>query len=65
MFKEAQKLIQKAKSDPSFSSVYTSFTATLPQVVVKVQEEKAMAQGVQISEIYSTIAAQFGANNSF
>ena len=41
--------------------MYTSFTSSLPQVVVNVDNEKAMAQGVQVSEIYSTLAAQFGA----
>ena len=59
MFKEAQRLMQKAVVDPAFSSVYTSFTASLPQVVIKIDEDKAMAQGVPIAEIYSTIAAQY------
>ena len=61
MFVETQKLMKEARVNPAFSSVYTSFTASLPQVVVKIDEEKAMAQGVPISEIYSTIASQFGA----
>ena len=61
MFEEAQKFMQKAMVDPAFSSVYTAFTASLPQVVVNLNEEKAMAQGVSIAEIYSTLASQFGA----
>ena len=61
MFQEAQKFMQKAMVDPAFSSVYTAFTASLPQVVINLNEEKAMAQGVSIAEIYSTLAAQFGA----
>ncbi len=61
LFEEAQKFMQQARQNPAFSSVYTSFTSSLPQVVVKIQEEKAMAQGVPISEIYSTLASQFGA----
>ena len=59
MFKETQKLMQKAMVDPAFSSVYTSFTASLPQVVVNVDEEKALSQGVPVSEVYSTLAAQY------
>ena len=59
MFKETQKFMQQARMNPAFSSIHTLFTASLPQVVVKIDEEKAMAQGVQISEIYSTLAAQF------
>lgn len=60
LFNEAQSLIGEARKDPAFSSIYTSFTSSLPQVIVKVNEEKALAQGVPISEIYSTLAAQFG-----
>ena len=59
MFTEAQKLMQKARISPAFSSVYTSFTASLPQVEVLVNEEKALAQNVPIAEVYSTLAAQY------
>ena len=62
LYKEAQKFMQQARQNPAFSSVYTAFTASLPQQIVKVQEEKAMAQGVSVSEVYSTLAAQFGAS---
>ena len=59
LFDEAQRFMQEARQNPAFSNVYTAFTSSLPQVVVNIQEEKAMAQGVAISEIYSTLAAQF------
>ncbi len=59
MFVEAQKFMQQAKQNPAFSNVYTAFTSSLPQVVVEIQEDKAMAQGVPVSEIYSTLAAQY------
>ncbi len=62
MFAETQKLMQQARVNPAFSSVYTSFTASLPQVEVKVNEEKALAQGVPISEVYSTLAAQYASS---
>lgn len=61
LFVEAQNLLGVARQNPAFSSLYTSYTSSLPQVIVTVQDEKAMAQGVSISEIYSTLAAQFGA----
>ena len=61
LYTEAQAFMQQARQNPAFSSLYTSYTASLPQVVVTVEDEKAMAQGVSISEIYSTLAAQFGA----
>ena len=61
LFVQAQNLLGVARQNPAFSSLYTSYTSSLPQVIVTVQDEKAMAQGVSISEIYSTLAAQFGA----
>lgn len=61
LFDEAQTLLRAARQDSAFSSLYTSFTSSLPQIVVNIEEDKAMAQGVPISEIYSTLAAQFGA----
>ena len=62
LFQEAQKFMQQARQSSAFSSIYTAYTASLPQQVVRIQEEKAMAQGVPISEIYSTLAAQFGSS---
>ncbi len=61
LYAEAQALMAKAGGNSAFASIYSSFTSSLPQVVVNVEAEKAMAQGVPISEIYSTLAAQFGA----
>ena len=61
LFVQAQNLLGVARQNPAFASLYTSYTSSLPQVIVTVLEEKAMAQGVSISEIYSTLAAQFGA----
>lgn len=61
LFAQVQNLLQVARQDSAFSSLYTSFTSSLPQVVVRINEEKALAQGVSITEIYSTLAAQFGA----
>ncbi len=62
LFDEAQTLLRAARQNAAFSSLYTSFTSSLPQVVVNIEEDKAMAQGVPITEIYSTLAAQFGAS---
>ena len=61
LFAETQKFMRQIRSNPAFSSVYTQYTSSLPQVTIKISEEKALAQGVPISEIYSTLAAQFGA----
>lgn len=60
LYDEAEKLIAAANKDPAFQLVYTSFTANLPQLLINVNADKAMAQGVEISEIYSALAGYFG-----
>ncbi len=60
LYEEAEKLITAANKNPAFQLVYTSFTANLPQLLLNVNADKAMAQGVEISEIYSALAGYFG-----
>lgn len=60
LFTEAQKLIAEANKSPKFAMVYTSFSANLPQLLLNVDADKAMAQGVEISEIYAALAGYFG-----
>ena len=60
LYDEAQKIIGEANKNPAFQMVYTSFTADLPQLLIKVDEDKALAQGVDISEIYSALSGYFG-----
>ena len=60
LYDEAVKLIMAANQDKSLTSVFTTYTANLPQILVTVDEEKALAQKVPISQIYSTMAAIYG-----
>ena len=60
LYDEAVKLIGEANKSSDFRMVYTSFTANLPQLMIKVDEAKALAQGVNISEIYSALSGYFG-----
>ena len=60
LYKEAQNLMREAAKNKNFQRVYTSYTAALPQKIVSIDTEKAMAQQVDVSEIYNTLAAQFG-----
>jgi len=59
MYTEAQKLMAAARKNPNFSMIYSSYTAGLPQLQLDVDVDKAMAQGVQISEIYNAIASYY------
>lgn len=60
LYDEAIKFIAAANKNSALQSVYTQFTPNLPQLLVDVNVQKAMAQGVDINEIYNTLAAQFG-----
>ena len=59
-YDEAVKLMQIANKDPHFSMVYSSYTANLPQLLLDVDVPKAMAQGVEVTEIYNALASYFG-----
>lgn len=60
LYQEALKLIGAANQSSDFSMVYTSFSANLPQLLINIDADKALAQGVNISEIYSALAGYFG-----
>ena len=60
LYTEAQKLIAAANKSSAFQLVYTSFTANLPQLMINVNADKALAQGVDISEIYNALSGYFG-----
>ena len=56
----ANKLVAAANQNPSLSSVYTSFQANVPQYIVDIDYEKALAQKVDLQELYSTMSSMLG-----
>lgn len=60
LYDEAMKFIADANQNSDLQSVYTQYTANLPQLLMDVDIPKAMAQGVDINEIYTTLGSQFG-----
>ena len=56
----AKKLVAAANQNPVLSSVYTSFQANVPQYVVEIDYEKAMAQNIDLQELYSTLSSMLG-----
>lgn len=59
LYDEAKKLISTASANPDFSMIYTSYSANLPQLLIDVDVDKAMAQDVNVSEVYNAIASYF------
>ncbi|MCQ2958242.1 MAG: efflux RND transporter permease subunit, partial [Candidatus Gastranaerophilales bacterium] len=56
----AKQLMFEAMKSPKLKNVYTTYQANLPQYIVEVDEQKAMAQDVSIANLYSVLATQFG-----
>ncbi len=60
MEKWANTLVEAANQDPSLSSVYTTFQANVPQYTLVIDYEKALAQSVDLNELYSTLSSMLG-----
>ena len=60
LYTETMKFINATNTNKDLQSVYTQYTANLPQLLIDVDMQKAMAHGVDINEIYNTLSAQFG-----
>src|SRR5574344_311047 len=56
----ANKLAEAANHDPLLSSVYTSFQANVPQYIVDIDYAKAMAQDIDLQELYTTLSSMLG-----
>lgn len=59
LFVEAQKFLAEARKNPNFTMLYSPYTASLPQLQLNVDVDKAMAQSVPVSEIYEAIASYY------
>lgn len=60
MEKYATMLTMAANQDKGLSNVFTTYQANVPQYIVDVDYQKAMAQGVDLNEIYATLSATLG-----
>mgnify|MGYP002678644816 FL=1 len=58
----ANKLVAAANENSSLSSVNTSFQANVPQYIVDIDFEKALAQNIDLSELYTTLSSMLGTN---
>lgn len=58
--KHTKNLLMKINTNPHFTRAFTQFQANVPQLLLEIDNEKAMALNVSLKEIYETIASQFG-----
>jgi HAE1 family hydrophobic/amphiphilic exporter-1 len=54
------KFLAAARKRPELATVYTTALPTVPQVYVDVDRPKAIAQGVQLSDVYKTLQTFMG-----
>ena len=53
----AEEFVAKANQDSSLQNVYTQFQANVPQYILDINYEKALAQNVNLSELHDTLAS--------
>jgi len=58
--KNTQLFMEKAKSRPEFSSLFTTALWDVPQIYLDVDEAQAMIQGVSLSDAYQTVQTFLG-----
>ena len=60
LFDVSKNFMAEASQSPMFSRLFTTYSASLPQLKIVIDEEKAMSQGVDISSIYNTLSGFLG-----
>ena len=56
----AKKLIMSANQNAKLSSVFTQYNSATPQLMIHIDYEKIMAQGINIQDVYTALSSQFG-----
>jgi HAE1 family hydrophobic/amphiphilic exporter-1 len=60
LWENTQKFLAAARKRPELARVTTTFVPTVPQIFVKVDRDKVLKQGVDISEVYRVLQAFMG-----
>ncbi len=56
-----EAFMEALKKHPEFTRISTFFRPTVPQLFVEVDEQKALALGIAISDVYTTLQSTLGA----
>ncbi len=60
LHKEAKKLILAANQNPKLMNVFTQYNSQTPQLMINIDFEKILAQGIDINDVYTALSSQFG-----
>ncbi len=58
----AHQIIGASRQDPTLANLYTSYTASDPQLLITIDREKAKALGVSLSQISSALGVFMGSS---
>lgn len=64
LYSQAERLMDSLREEPSIASVSTSFRATTPQRMLRIDREQAMSEGVELADIYATLGTMLGGTYS-
>ncbi len=56
-----QKLVEAANKRPELAGTQTTFSASVPQMRIELDREKAMTLGVEVGQVFETLQSTFGA----
>ncbi|OGI02929.1 MAG: hypothetical protein A2Y25_09965 [Candidatus Melainabacteria bacterium GWF2_37_15] len=57
---KAMELMMASSQNKKIERLFTTYQANLPQILVEIDSEQALSQGVRLDEIYSALSGQFG-----
>ncbi|MCC2616382.1 efflux RND transporter permease subunit [Aestuariibacter halophilus] len=60
LYKVTQQVLYKAWQTPELTGIFSSYQVNVPQLDVSIDREKAMTQGVSVSEIFNTLQVYLG-----
>lgn len=60
LYQYTQQVIEKASQAPELTGAFSSFQVNTPQIDVDIDREKAMMQGVNVDDIFSTMQIYLG-----
>lgn len=64
LYSQAQMLMDSLRKEPTIATVSTTFHASTPQRMLRIDREQAMSEGVKLADIYSTLGTMLGGTYS-
>ncbi|MES1940108.1 multidrug efflux RND transporter MexF [Salinisphaera sp. T5B8] len=60
LYEQTQKLVAAGNADPALAGLFTGFQQNVPQIDAEVDRDKAIAQGVNLQQLFDTMQVYLG-----